>query len=140
MGEMDYGSLMYLGVAARQNRPARAIRVMGELVQKHGYVSSGESISVADANEVWIFLEMIGKGPEESGAVWVARRVPDGMVCAHANSPRIRQFPLDDPENCLYSADVIEFARKKGFFSGTGSRFQLCRHLCAGRFWRVALL
>lgn len=144
-GEMDYGSLMY--IALQRARTAReAIRIMGELAQKHGYVSSGESISVADANEVWI-LEMIGKGPEESGAVWVARRVPDGMICAHANQSRIRQFPLDDPENCLYSADVIEFARKKGFFSGKDREFSFADtyapadfgalRFCEARVWSM---
>lgn len=118
---MDYGSLMY--ITLQRARSAReAIQVMGELVAEYGYYSSGESFSVADPNEVWI-LEMIGKGPENKGAVWVARRVPDGYICAHANHSRIRQFPLDDPENCLYAPDVISFARDKGWFSGQDEQF-----------------
>ncbi|MBI4880905.1 MAG: C69 family dipeptidase [Planctomycetes bacterium] len=118
---MDYGSLMY--ITLQRARSAReAIQIMGELVAEYGYCSSGESFSVADPNEVWI-LEMIGKGPENKGAVWVARRVPDGYICAHANHSRIRQFPLDDPENCLYAPDVISFARDKGWFTGQDEEF-----------------
>ncbi len=120
-GGIDYGSLMY--IALQRARSAReAIQVMGELVAEYGYCSSGESFSVADPNEVWI-LEVIGKGPENKGAVWVARRVPDGYICAHANHSRIRQFPLDDPENCLYAPDVISFARDKGWFNGQDEQF-----------------
>jgi len=118
---MDYGSLIY--IALQRSKSARgAIRVMTDLVEKYGYCSSGESFSIADANEAWI-LEMIGKTPDYKGAVWVAVRIPDDCVSAHANQARIRQFPLDDPANCVYSNDVISFARLKGYFNGTNKEF-----------------
>jgi dipeptidase len=129
---MDYGSLMYITLQrARTSR--EAVNIMGDLVARYGYCSSGESFSVADPNEVWI-LEMIGKGTDlvteggrtynrNKGAVWVAVRIPDGYVCGHANQARIRQFPLDDPENCLYAPDVIDFAREKGYYKGSDKEF-----------------
>lgn len=119
-GIMDYGSLMY--VALERSRTAReAIKVMTGLVAEYGYCSSGESFSIADPNEVWI-MDMIGKGPKKKGAVWVARKVPDGYICAHANNPRIHQFPLND-KNCLYGEDVISFAREMGYFKGKDKDF-----------------
>jgi dipeptidase len=118
---MDYGSLMY--VALERAKTARqAVQIMGDLVARYGYYSSGESFSIADPNEVW-FMEMIGKGPKDKGAVWVARKVPDGAISAHANQSRIRRFPLNDKRNCLYAKDVISFARKKGYFKGKDSQF-----------------
>ncbi len=129
---IDYGSLMY--IALQRARTAReAVGVMGELVANYGYCSSGESFSIADPSEVWI-MEMIGKGTEMvtkggktynkyKGAVWVAVRIPDGYVSGHANQARIQQFPLDDPESCLYAPDVIEFAREKGYYSGSDEDF-----------------
>lgn len=123
-GIVDYGSLIY--IALQRARTAReAIDVMTSLVHDHGYASSGESFSIADADEAWI-MELIGKGSGNKGAVWVARRVPDGYICGHANHSRIHQFPLDDPET-LYSPDVIEFARKKGYFSGKDEDFSFSR-------------
>ena len=120
-GLLDYGSLMF--IALQRARTAReAIRVMTELVEKYGYCSEGESFSIADPKEVWI-LEMIGKGKGQKGALWVARRVPDGYISAHANQSRIRQFPLNDPDNCLYARDVISFAREKGWFQGKDEEF-----------------
>ena len=120
-GGVDYGSLIYL--ALQRARTAReAITVMTDLVAEFGYASSGESFSIADTREAWI-LEMIGKGPDRKGAVWVARRIPDGYVCAHANQARIRRFPLNDSKNNLYSEDVITFAREKGYFSGKDEEF-----------------
>lgn len=113
-GIMDYGSLIYVGL--QRSRTAReAIQVMTDLVAEYGYYSSGESFTIADPREVWI-MEMIGKGPGMKGAVWVAVRVPDGYIAAHANQARIHKFPLDDKENCLYSPDVISFARKQKYF------------------------
>jgi len=113
---MDYGSLMY--IALQRSKTAReAIKVMTDLVAEYGYYSSGESFSIADPNEVWI-MEMIGKGKGNKGAVWVARRIPDGYISGHANQARIRQFPLNDPDNCLYAEDVISFAREKGYYTG----------------------
>lgn len=118
---MDYGSLMY--IALQRSRTAReAIQVMTDLVAEYGYYSSGETFSIADPNEVWI-MEMISKGPNNKGAVWVARKVPDGYICGHANHPRVRQFPLNDKENCLYAKDVISFAREKGYFHGADKDF-----------------
>ena len=120
-GIVDYGSLMY--IALQRAKSAReAILIMGDLVAEYGYYSSGESFSIADKNEVWI-MEMIGKGSGNKGAVWVALRIPDGFVSAHANQARITTFPLDDPENCLYAEDVISFAREKGWFSGKDKDF-----------------
>ncbi len=120
-GILDYGSLMYLALH-RATTAREAIRVMTDLVAEYGYYSSGESFSISDPNEVWI-MDMIGKGPENKGAVWVARRVPDGYITAHANYPRIRRFPLNDKENCLYAKDVISFAREKGYFNGKDEEF-----------------
>jgi dipeptidase len=120
-GIMDYGSLMYMTLQ-RAKTAREAIATMDQLLATHGYFSTGESFSISDPNEVWI-MEVIGKGPGNKGAVWVARRVPDGYVCGHANQARITTFPLDDPENCLYAKDVIELARKMGFFSGRDEDF-----------------
>jgi dipeptidase len=120
-GLIDYGSLIY--VALQRSRTAReAIKIMTDLVAEYGYYSSGESFSIADPNEVWI-MEMISKGPDNKGAVWVAVRIPDGMVSGHANQARITTFPLNDPENCLYSPDVIKFAREKKYFDGKDKDF-----------------
>ena len=120
-GVIDYGSLIYL--ALQRSRTAReAIKVMTDLVEEYGYYSSGESFTLADPNEVWI-MEMIGKGPGVRGAVWVAVRVPDDCIAAHANHSRIHQFPMNDKNNCLYSPDVISFAREKGYFSGVNKDF-----------------
>lgn len=120
-GILDYGSLIYISL--QRARTAReAIKVMTDLVKKYGYYSSGESFSIADPDEVWV-LEMIGKGPHNRGAVWVAVRIPDDCISAHANQARIHTFPLDDKENCLYSPDVISFAREKGYFSGLNKDF-----------------
>ncbi len=120
-GIMDYGSLIY--VALQRAETARdAINIMTSLVEEYGYYSSGESFSIADPDEVWI-MEMISKGPNNKGAVWVARKVPDGYISAHANQARITTFPLNDEENCIYSKDVISFAREKGYFDGKNKDF-----------------
>lgn len=120
-GIMDYGSLIY--ITLQRSRNAReAIQVMTNLVNEYGYYSSGESFSIADPNEVWI-MEMIGKGLNNKGAVWVAQRIPDDCVSAHANQARITTFPYDDKNNCLYSEDVVAFAREKGYFKGKNKDF-----------------
>ncbi|MEN8192777.1 MAG: C69 family dipeptidase [Bacteroidota bacterium] len=120
-GIIDYGSLMY--IALQRSKSAReAIKVMTDLVAEHGYYSSGESFSIGDKNEAWI-LELNGKGEGNTGAVWVAIKIPDGYVSGHANQSRITTFPLDDPENCIYSEDVISFAREKGYYSGSDEEF-----------------
>ena len=127
-GVMDYGSLIY--VALQRSRTAKeAIKVMTDLVKEYGYYSSGESFSIADPNEVWI-MEMVGKGPGVKGAVWVAVRIPDDCIAAHANQSRIHQFNLNDKENCLYAPDVISFAREKGYFSGQNKDFSFADAYC----------
>lgn len=142
-GVIDYGSLIYL--ALQRSRTAReAIKVMTELVQEHGYYSSGESFTIADPNEIWV-MEMIGKGPGIRGAVWVAVRIPDDCISAHANQSRIHQFDMNDKENCLYSPDVISFAREKGYFNGVNKDFSFskayapldfgARRYCEARVW-----
>jgi dipeptidase len=118
---MDYGSLIYIALQ-RAKTVREAIRVIDDLMQQYGYYSEGESFSLSDPQEVWI-MELIGKGTGNKGAVWVARRVPDGYVCGHANQSRITTFPLNDPEQCLYAKDVISFARSKGYFSGRDEEF-----------------
>lgn len=120
-GIIDYGSLIYITLQ-RAKTAREAIKIMSELVEEYGYYSSGESFSIADANEVWM-MEMIGKGPDVKGANWVAIRIPDGYIAGHANASRITTFPLNDPENCLYSKDIISFAREKGYFNGKDSDF-----------------
>ena len=120
-GLIDYGSLIYITLQ-RAKTAREAIDIIVELTSTYGYYSSGESFSIADQNEAWI-MELIGKGPGKKGIVWVARRVPDGYICAHANQARITTFPLNDPENCLYAEDVISLAREKGYFSGKDEEF-----------------
>lgn len=120
-GIMDYGSLIYVTLE-RARTPREAIKIMTDLVATYGYHSSGETFSIADANEAWI-MDLIGKGGKEKGAVWVARRVPDDCISGHANQARIHKFPLKDKENTLYSADVIKFARKMGYFDGKDEDF-----------------
>lgn len=120
-GLLDYENLIYLALQRARNA-REAISVINKLVKEYGYCSSGESFSIADQHEVWI-MEIIGKGLRNKGAVWVAQRVPDGYVSAHANQSRIQKFPLNDRENCLYSDDVISFAKKQGYHKGKDEDF-----------------
>ena len=111
---LKYWHLMFL--ALERSKTAReAIKVITELVEEYGYGSEGESFSIIDPNEAWI-LEMIGTGDGKAGANWVAIKIPDGAISAHANKARIGTFPLDDPENCLYSEKVISFAIEQGYY------------------------
>ena len=138
-GIIDYGSLMY--IALQRSKTAReAIKWMADLVATYGYISEGESFSICDTEEVWI-MEMIGKGPQNKGAVWVARRIPDGYVCGHANQARITTFPLakksktsvtykkidkllKDPKiDCVYADDVISFAKEAKLYNGPDEKF-----------------
>ena len=128
-GKIDYGSLIYITLQ-RAKTAREAIDVIVELANTYGYASSGESFSIADADEAWI-MELIGKGDSSNdasrkGIVWVARRIPDGYVSAHANQARITTFPLNDKENCLYAPDVISFARQQGYFTGADADFSFC--------------
>jgi dipeptidase len=137
---VDYGSLIYITLQRAKNA-REAIKVMSELVSEYGYASEGESFSIADPNEAWIF-EIIGKGPGNKGANWVARLIPDGYICGHANQARITTFPLatgkktcnaitskdlrrifEPAVECVYSYDVIDFARSKKLFTGTDQQF-----------------
>ena len=120
-GLIDYGSLIYITLQ-RATSAREAIDIIVELANTYGYYSGGESFSIADQNEAWI-MELIGKGKDKKGIVWVARRVPDGYISAHANQARITTFPLNDKENCLYAEDVITLAREKGYFSGKDEDF-----------------
>ncbi|MBQ4500070.1 MAG: C69 family dipeptidase [Alistipes sp.] len=120
-GGIDYGSLIYITLQ-RAKTAREAIDVIVELANTYGYCSSGESFSIIDTEEAWI-MELIGKGPEDKGIVWVARRIPDGYVSAHANQARITTFPWDEPENCLYAKDVADVARKFGWFEGEDKDF-----------------
>ena len=142
-GIIDYGSLIY--IALQRSRTAReAIRIMTDLVQEYGYASSGESFSIADPNEAWI-MEMIGKGTGVRGAVWVAVRIPDDCIAAHANQSRIHKFNMDDKENVMYASDVISFAREKGYFNGVNKDFDFANaynpldfggvRYCEARVW-----
>ena len=123
-GMIDYGSLIYIALE-RAATAREALEVMTSLVDEFGYASEGESFSIADPDEVWI-LELIGKGKSDPGAVWVARRVPDGHISGHANHSRIHTFPLKD-KNTLYSPDVISFARKQGYFDGRDEDFDFSK-------------
>ena len=142
-GLIDYGSLIYITLQ-RAKTAREAIQVMTDLVAEYGYYSSGESFSIGDPNEVWI-LEMIGKGPGVKGANWVAVRIPDDCVSGHANQARITTFPLNDKNKAMYSADVIEFARQKGYYSGKDEDFSFsdvynpldysALRICEARVW-----
>lgn len=145
-GMLDYDALIILTLQ-RAKTAREAITVMDELVREYGYGSEGESFSISDKNEVWL-MEIIGKGPGIKGAIWVAARVPDGCISVHANMSRITTFPLDDPENWLYSPDVINFAVEKGWYdpsSGKPFSFREAYHplnprsmrVCAARVWSV---
>ena len=120
-GGIDYGSLIYITLQ-RAKTAREAIDIIVELANTYGYCSSGESFSIIDQNEAWI-MELIGKGPDQKGIVWVALRIPDGYVSAHANQARITTFPWKDKENCLYAKDVAKFAREKGWFTGKDADF-----------------
>jgi dipeptidase len=145
-GLLHYWMLMNLALQ-RAKTAREAILVMADLVEEYGYASTGESFSIADPKEAWI-MEMIGVGPGRKGAVWVARRIPDGMLCAHANMSRIGTFPTHDSKNCLYAGNVESFAAEKGYFdpkSGKPFHFQEAYdpqtpeklRYSAGRVWSV---
>ena len=141
-GGIDYGSLIYIALQ-RATTAREAIDVIVYLANEYGYASEGETFSIADKHEAWI-MEIIGKGVNikngvntQKGIVWVAMRVPDGAICAHANQARIGQFPLNDPDNCLYAPDVISFARRKGYFEGTDSEFSFKKAYCPIDFGTV---
>ena len=142
-GILDYGSLIY--VTLQRAKTAReAISVMTSLVEKYGYNSEGETFSICDPNEAWI-MEMQGTGAGSKGVVWVALRIPDDAICAHANQSRIGKFNMKDKKNVLYSKNVISYARKMGWFNGKDSDFSWKntyafpdfsgRRFCDARVW-----
>ena len=142
-GILDYGSLIY--VTLQRAKTAReAISVMTSLVEKYGYCSEGETFSICDPNEAWI-MEMMGTGPGSKGVVWVAMRIPDNAICAHANQSRIGKFDMKDKKNVLYSKNVISYARKMGWFTGKDADFSWKntyarpdfsgRRFCDARVW-----
>ena len=142
-GGIDYGSLIY--ITLQRARTAReAIDTIVWLANEYGYASEGESFSIADQNEAWI-MELIGKGFADDGngnnlrkgIVWVARRIPDGYVCAHANQSRITTFPKNDPENCLYAPDVVSLARELGYFNGSDDEFDFAAAYAPADFGTV---
>lgn len=142
-GKIDYGSLIYITLQ-RAETAREAIRTIVELANTYGYASSGESFSIVDREEAWI-MELIGKGYADDGQggnarkgiVWVARRIPDGYVSAHANQARITTFPLNDPENCLYAPDVISFAREMGYYEGPDAGFSFADAYCPADFGTI---
>ena len=131
-GIIDYGSLIYITLQ-RAKTAREAIRVMVGLVTDYGYCSGGESFSIADKHEAWI-MEMVGKGAGRKGALWVAIRIPDDCIAAHANQARIQQIPFDDRENCLYAPDVVSYAREKGYFTGNDKDFSFTKAYCPYEF------
>ena len=142
-GILDYGSLIY--IALQRSKTAReAIKVMTTLTDKYGYCSGGETFTICDPNEAWI-MEMIGKGPGRKGTVWVAVRIPDDAICAHANQSRIRTFNQKDKKNVMFSKDCITFAREKGWVIVKDGDFSFCeayaypdfsgRRVCEARVW-----
>ena len=142
-GVIDYGSLIY--IALQRSKTAReAIKVMTSLVEKYGYCSEGETFTVCDPNEAWI-MEMMGAGPGSKSVVWVALRVPDDAICAHANQSRIGKFNMKDKKNVLYSKNVVKYARQMGWFKGKDEDFSWKnayafpdfsgRRFCEARVW-----
>lgn len=144
-GIMDYGSLIY--VALQRSKTAReAIKVMTTIANTYGYNSEGETFTICDPNEAWI-MEMMGKGPGSKGVVWVALRIPDNAICAHANQSRIGKFNMKDKKNVMYAKDVVSFARSKGWYQGKDADFSWKmayakpdfsgRRFCDARAWAL---
>jgi dipeptidase len=142
-GGIDYGSLIYIALQ-RSKTASEAITVMTKLAETYGYCSEGETFTICDPNEAWI-MEMMGKGPGSKGVVWVAQRIPDNAICAHANQSRIGKFNMKDKKNVRYAKDVVAFARSKGWFTGKDTDFSWKmayakpdfegRRFCDARVW-----
>ena len=153
-GIIDYGSLIY--IALERSKTAReAIDVMTSLVSEYGYYSSGETFSIGDPNEIWV-MDLVGKGTGNTGAVWVAQRIPDDCISAHANQARIHKFPqakkklnkkmnrYEVGDSCMFSADLIPFGRTLGY-EGSDADFDFAATFgdldysafrgCDGRVW-----
>ncbi|MFO1078814.1 MAG: C69 family dipeptidase [Planctomycetota bacterium] len=146
-GLLDYDALMWLTLQ-RAGNAREAIATIDSLCTEYGYGSSGETIAIADPDEAWV-LEIIGRGPGQKGALWVAARVPEGCISASANMARIGAFPLDDPDNWRYSPDVVDFAVQKGFYDPRGGApfswrdvyhpgpSAATKRACATRVWSI---
>ena len=142
-GLIDYGSLIYITLQRSKNA-REAIKIMTTLAQTYGFCSEGETFTICDPNEAWI-MEMQGKGPGSKSVVWVAQRIPDNAICAHANQSRIGKFNMNDKYNVMYAKDVIKFARAKGWFTGNDKDFSWKqvyatpnfegRRFCDARVW-----
>lgn len=142
-GIIDYGSLIYIALQ-RSTTAREAIKVMTTLAETYGYCSEGETFTICDPDEAWI-MEMVGCGAGSKGVAWVALRIPDDAICAHANQSRIRKFNMKDKKNVLYSKNVISYARKMGWFTGKDADFSFCdayapadfsgRRFCEARVW-----
>ena len=142
-GGIDYGSLIYIALQ-RSKTASEAITVMTKLAETYGHRSEGETVTICDPNEAWI-MEMMGKGPGSKGVVWVAQRIPDNAICAHANQSRIGKFNMKDKKNVRYAKDVVAFARSKGWFTGKDADFSWKmayakpdfegRRFCDARVW-----
>lgn len=142
-GILDYGSLIY--IALQRSRTAReAIRVMTSLAETYGYNSEGETFTICDPDEAWI-MEMMGCGPGSKAVVWVALRIPDDAICAHANQSRIRTFNRKDKDNVMCSKNVVSYAKRMGWYTGKDVDFSFCdvyaapdfggRRYCEARVW-----
>lgn len=144
-GVLDYGNLILITLQ-RANSAREAIRIMDQLVKDYGYLDTGESFTIADKHEVWV-VDFIGKGKHGEGAVWVAARVPDGYITAHANQSRIRHVNWEDTDNWMWAPDVVSFAREMGWFEGEAQEFSFADAydpptptsllLCESRVWSV---
>jgi dipeptidase len=145
-GVLDYGNLIW--ITLQRARTAReAIHILDDLARTYGYIDTGETFFFADKDEVWI-MDFIGKGKHGRGGVWVAARVPEGYIAAHANQSRIRYVDWNDTENWMWSEDVVDFAREMGFFTGRRNRNFSFREaydpvtprsllMCESRVWSV---
>ncbi|MCR4602743.1 MAG: C69 family dipeptidase [Prevotella sp.] len=147
-GILDYGSLIY--VTLQRAKTAReAIDIMTSLVEQYGYNSEGETFTICDPDEAWI-MEMMGtasdRRQEKGRTVWVALRIPDDMICGHANQSRITRFDMKDKSgNVRFSKNVVSYARKMGWFAGKDEEFSFNaayaapdfsgRRICDARVW-----
>jgi dipeptidase len=144
-GMLDYGNLIYITLQ-RAASAREAILIMDELAKTYGYKDTGESFMIGDKNEVWV-VEFIGKGEYERGALWVAARIPDGYIAAHANQARIRQIDWHDTENWMWAEDIVDFARDRGWYDGSDADFSFVDIyapvtptsllLCESRVWSI---
>lgn len=103
-----------------------AIKLMGKLVKEYGYGDSGECLTIADKNEVWIF-EIYGEGPDKIGGVWAAVRIPDDEIAVSANISRISTLNLKDKDRFMASENVFDVAKKLKLWDG---KSQFC-------FWKA---